>query len=241
VTPKRLYAHYRARRELRRRACEPELKLLPFLVDRERCSVDVGANRGSYTYFLARLSRRVFAYEPNPAMRRYLQGASLENVVISEKALSDRSGAAEFRIPFDGRRYGNNVGSLETLPHDSSECLRITVPTARLDDEPIEDVGFIKIDVEGHEQAVLAGARHLIERDRPVLLVEILPVPDPGHVRQTIEQIESLGYQPCIMQQDRLTLLGPVSNTEPAARPGSGPAARPSNNVLFLPTKARAA
>ena len=49
----------------------------------------------------------------------------------------------------------------------------IEVPMATLDSSYEGEVGFIKIDVEGHEQAVLDGAVQTIRRCRPRLLVEI--------------------------------------------------------------------
>ncbi len=240
-TPKRLYAHYRAGRELRRRACEPELKLLPYLVDPQRCSIDVGANRGSYTYFLAKLSPHVYAYEPNPAMRQYLTSAAAsENVTISGKALTDTNGEATLIIPFNGKRCANNTGSLEGSDAAASEQVRVTVAAGRLDDEPIENVGFVKIDVEGHERSVLAGARDLILRDRPAMLVEILPEPTRGHLEETIEQIESLGYETFVMLGSRLVMLGSltVGDDSPAGREF---AQRASNNFIFLPTGRKAA
>ncbi|MEV9612698.1 FkbM family methyltransferase, partial [Klebsiella pneumoniae] len=50
------------------------------------------------------------------------------------------------------------------------ELLR--VPTVRLDDYDKRRVGFIKIDVEGHEVAAVEGGLELIARDRPTILVE---------------------------------------------------------------------
>lgn len=240
LTPKRLYAHYRALRELRHRACEPELRLLPHLVDSRRTSVDVGANKGSYTYFLSRLSRHVYAYEPNPAMRRYLAASAAENVTISGKALSDHGGKATLSIPIHRGRCANNTGSLEPRPHDAQHVVTVTVPAARLDDEPVRDVGFLKIDVEGHEPAVLNGARSVILRDLPVLLVEILPIPTSRHVLETVEQIESFGYETFVMFDSRLVMLRSLT-AGPHASAGVELPSRASHNFLFMPRCRRAA
>ena len=48
----------------------------------------------------------------------------------------------------------------------------LEVPTRTLDSFGLSDVGFLKIDVEGHELALLAGARRTIESSRPVVFVE---------------------------------------------------------------------
>ncbi len=236
VTPLRLYAAYRAHRDLRR--YEPELHVLPFLVDPERTSVDAGANRGSYTYFLSRLTKHVYAYEPNPAMRQLLRRATSENVTISDVALSDRSGQAEFAVPKKKHSFGNNAGSLEVdqLATSNADLVRFTVPTRRLDDENLTNVGFIKIDVEGHEREVLLGAQELIARDRPVLLMEIMESLLGEAADENIRFVEQLGYQCFVLVDKRLVDYSMMSTLED---PGEGwDRKRPhhrSNNYIFLP------
>ena len=57
----------------------------------------------------------------------------------------------------------------------SNEFITCRVKTEKLDDLLMNsNVGFIKIDVEGHEKNVLMGALNLIKRNKPSLLVEIL-------------------------------------------------------------------
>ena len=120
ITPRRLYAFLRARRDLRK--YETELRLLPVLVDPNRNSIDVGANRGTYTFFLARLSKQVFAYEPNPAMHQYLLGAVADNVSVSNAAISDRTGTATFHVPRRHVGCHNTRGSLEAAVCSGPVC-----------------------------------------------------------------------------------------------------------------------
>lgn len=236
VTPLKLYAAYRARRDLRR--YEPELHVLPFLVDPERVSVDAGANRGSYTYFLSRLTKHVYAYEPNPAMRQLLKRAVAENVTVSDVALSDSSGTAEFAVPKTSRSFGNNAGSLhvDQLESSNDNLVRFSVPTRKLDDENLSNVGFIKIDVEGHEREVLLGAQQLIARDRPVLLMEIMESLIGEEANENIHFVERLGYQCFVLVGQRLIDHSMLSSVNDA---GVGwDRRRPqhrSNNYIFLP------
>lgn len=238
LIPMRLYTALRARRNLKR--YEPELGVLPLLVDPNRTSVDAGANRGTYTYFLSKLSRHVYAYEPNPAMRWILQRSAGRNVSVLPMALSDRTGTAEFAVPKKQTTFRNNAGSLEVaqLANDSPDLVRFPVSIARLDDQGVTDVGFIKIDVEGHEREVLAGARQVIERDRPVLLIEMMEELAPGETNGNLQFVEQLGYQSFLLVGQRLVDYRLASQM---AEIGTGwdrrnPHLR-SNNVIFLPVE----
>lgn len=201
LTPKRLYSHYRAHRDLRR--YEAEMHLLPFLVDPRRNAVDAGAHRGSYCYFLARLCPTVYAYEPNPLMREYLRRVVRPNVVISECGLSDIPGHAQFTIPNSRRGYRHTAGTLERRLY-TDDAVQLTVRSVRLDDEPVENVGFIKMDIEGHELAALAGARRILERDRPVMLIEVREELNGKPIDQALTEIESYGYLGFALQGRRM-------------------------------------
>ena len=180
LVPPRLHYWVRARRQWRRG--EGELRLLPELMDPARNSVDVGANKGVYTYWMERHSRHVYAYEPNPKMFRILLAGAGRNVTASPVALSDSTGHSVLRVPRTASGYSNQGASLNygKVGDDYGE---VTIEARRLDDEALTDVGFIKIDVEGHELAVLEGGRDLIARDRPALLIEM----EEAHTKQQIE------------------------------------------------------
>jgi FkbM family methyltransferase len=155
---------------------EQEVRLLPQLVSPGLVSVDVGANNGAYTYHLARLSRSVVAYEPLPELAQFLRRCQFRNTTVVPRALSDASGSAELFVPvFEGRpalgltRLERGFDA-EYTARPATNSLRVDV--ARLDDEGLTNVGFIKIDVEGHELSVLRGAARLLGNERPNLLVE---------------------------------------------------------------------
>ena len=57
------------------------------------------------------------------------------------------------------------------------------------------NIGFIKIDVEGHEENVLNGAIEIIKRNKPVLLVEIEEKHSKKNVQESLNFINSLGYK----------------------------------------------
>jgi FkbM family methyltransferase len=236
IMPIRLYTALRARRSLRR--YEPELGVLPLLVDPQRTCVDAGANRGVYTYFLAKLARHVYAYEPNPAMRWILQRSAAKNVSVSDKALSDRAGDSQFAVPRSKSRCRNNAGSLKMtmLAESGDDLVVLPVKTARLDDQGVTNVGFIKIDVEGHEREVLTGAQQVILRDRPVLLIEMMETLAPGATSTNVEYVESLGYRSFLLVDKRLIDYRLATSMENIGDSWDrrNPHLR-SNNIIFLP------
>lgn len=191
--PTSLYMRYRARKEWTRG--EQEVRLLPFLSDKTRVSLDVGANKGVYTWFLRQHARDVYAFEPNPKIFPILKRLETDRIHVSPVALSDTSGTAAFRVPRHRRGgFSNQGGSLSTVKvADNFES--VEVDTQRLDDLDIRNIGFIKIDVEGFEQEVLAGARETIARDRPNLLIEM----EETHTKQPIENalhcVLDMGYR----------------------------------------------
>ena len=193
LIPPSIYYVLRARRELRRG--EAELRLLPHLIDPTRLSVDAGANKGVYTYWLERLSLHVHAYEPNPKMLKTLKKGAGLKATVHFAALSDEAGTFALRIPKTSRgRYSNQGASLN---HEKvgDQYGEVMVETRRLDDEGLSNIGFIKIDVEGHEMAVLDGALETIKRDRPTLLIEM----EENHTKRPIEndirRVTDLGYR----------------------------------------------
>lgn len=71
----------------------------------------------------------------------------------------------------------------------------VTVATRRLDDLGLGPVGLIKIDVEGHEGAVLRGAERTIETHRPAILVEAEERHHPGAVANLRAFMEAKSYR----------------------------------------------
>ena len=163
-------------------------------VRRDAVALDVGANKGSYLFWLARWADRAVAFEPQPDLADYLRRATrsvgLNNVTVEPWGVSDRSGEARLFLPSEGSPEASLVS------HTSS--VSITVPVVRLDDRftPDEAIAFIKIDVEGAEHAALRGAERILTERRPVLLFESEQRHlGGGDVRDGFESLHRLGYQ----------------------------------------------
>lgn len=181
----------RYRREIGRDG-EPELPHLAALLRPGDLAIDVGANLGTYAYELGRITGNVVAFEPNPTLAAFVDGLRLPGVrQVNQVALAEAPGTAVLSVPpFD---TGYQAASLAPIDHPSDDE-RITVQVQTLDAQGLVAVRFIKIDVEGFEEAVLDGAVRLIERDRPTLLVEIEERHNAGGIERVSERLAELGY-----------------------------------------------
>jgi FkbM family methyltransferase len=134
---------------------------------------DVGSHIGYIAAIASRLvgpTGSVVAFEPNPEnvrrLRRTIELNHLHNVIVREVALSHQVGRSLFHVG-----DAPSMGSLQPNPTSKSS---IPVWTETVDEElgrsPFPNL--VKIDVEGSECAVLAGAVRLLQR-RPPLIVEV--------------------------------------------------------------------
>jgi FkbM family methyltransferase len=180
---------------------EVELHLLEFLCSRDRDAIDVGANDGSYVHYLRRHARCVIAFEPMPSLAGALRAKFRHGVDVRPIALSDRVGTVELHMPVvDGVTVTGCSTVSPTASATYPDHRAVAVPMATLDSVYEGDVGFIKIDVEGHEQAVLDGALQTIRRCRPRLLVEVDERLSPGGLERAKAYFRDLDYRGYFVQ-----------------------------------------
>ena len=184
---------------------EVELHLLEFLCARDKDAIDVGANDGSYVHYLRRHAGRVIAFEPMPSLADTLRAKFRHGVEIRSIALSDRAGTVELHMPVvDGVTVTGCSTVSPTASATYPDHRAIEVPMATLDSVYAGEVGFIKIDVEGHEQAVLDGAVQTIRRCRPRLLVEIGERLSPGGLARAKAYFKDLDYRGYFVQSGHI-------------------------------------
>src|SRR5260221_1030056 len=127
---------------------------------------DIGANKGSFIYWLSRWCRggRVVAFEPQPKFAQRLlavcRALSLGNVTVEAKAACSHSGGQDLFIP-----KGHSPGASLTQRAVGAECFTtLSVPVVALDDyfDESDEVTLLKIDVEGAELGVLKGAERIL-------------------------------------------------------------------------------
>lgn len=213
----------------------PEMGLLRFLADPLKDSLDIGANLGLFTYFLSRYSRHVYAFEPNPYPLRTLEAVVDSNVTILPIAISDRSGEAELVVPRTPKGWSSNGAGLDKDVDGPAACLK--VQCAALDDLDYRDVGFIKIDTEGHEKAALLGAARTIERERPNLFIENEVAHAEGGVDEVFQLLADMDYAGFALIDGTLTSLRHFSFEEhQTRRRAEGDKRGYVKNFIFIPS-----
>lgn len=217
---------------------ERELQKLPTLVSETKTAIDIGGSVGTYTFHLSRLANKVVTFEPNPALHWRYQVLKLPNVQLERVALSSSGDTTtELAVPESPDMSG--LASIEPDVRDKhADFNRVTVPLRTLDSYKFKNIGFMKIDVEGHEESVLQGASETIKENKPILLIEIEERHNQGGISRVVEFMSGLGYKTYFYDRDELTPydtfdLEKHQSDEAADNAGSGRVY--INNFVFKP------
>jgi FkbM family methyltransferase len=175
-----------------------ELELARSLIKPGSIVLDVGANIGLWTAYLARASEpngRVWAFEPLEQnlkrLQQHLAMNRVRNVDVHPMALGLTTGPVRLLIPTD-LAFASTV----SLPPRRGLVENRVVPMYTLDaiwkQSGSPSVSLAKIDVEGGELAVLAGAKLLLNACRPSLIIE---APTQDQLTAIAAHLEPLGYR----------------------------------------------
>lgn len=184
--------------------------------------VDVGANAGYYTVIGSKLvgdKGKVYAFEPEPATFELLQKNvrlnGLTNVVLEQKALSNRKGTLKIFIA------DMNKGDHRIYQPEGESRPTVDVETVRLD-EYLKDqkprVDLIKIDTQGAEGVILEGMKGLLEgrTDGPTIFMEFWPHglhgmgTDAGDLLKTLQSYKYKLFDMTPQDGKRLRLVEPA-------------------------------
>jgi len=203
-------------RILKKTGFEKEMAFLPELCDPGKVSLDIGANIGMFTWHLRQYSLSAMAFEPNPYLSGLLQRTFRDSVPVQQVALSNRCGTASLSFPNDEHALGSlgtarDWDAQEDPSDKPGDVTAFDVETLRLDDLDLPPIGFVKIDVEGHELEVLEGAQQTLRTQRPNLLIEIEERHRPGSVGKVIDLLTHFGYRGCVLIDGELCAVSELS------------------------------
>ncbi len=153
--------------------------------------LDVGANVGNHAVFAGLFLPvdRIIAIEPNPRPARILEmnlrlNGLFAKSEIKRVGLSDSAAEASMIV-----HLVNNIGAAHVgAPGVGDTAIQLVRGDEILGDATI---GFVKMDIEGHELRALTGMRSVLERDKPTVLVEVEARNDQG----VLDLMTGLGYR----------------------------------------------
>ncbi len=186
---------------------EREVQLLRYLAKSGDSVIDIGGNRGVYAYAFWRLGFQVDVFEPNPLCAKIISAwGGKKNIRVHEVALSDQVGFSKLHIPVDVSGVEHDASaSLEHNDFEQSHDIKVKLTT--LDSFKYTDVSLIKIDVEGHETAVLQGAEQTILMSKPALLIEIEQRHNCRNISEIFDRIKDWDYQGYYLKDKKLYAL----------------------------------
>ena len=206
---------------------EPEIWAIRYLLADGKLAIDVGSSIGLYSRELAKYATKVVAFEANPRVAAFAELVAPRNVEVLNVALSSTDGETALRIPLN--RRNNTIDDLATIesnnPLPFDRVVSEKVVMKRLDDYGFSDCGFVKIDVEGHEEAVLDGAMYLIETQRPIMMIELDDRFNVGIVSRVTKRLSDLCYAVYLLHGGRLQ----PANFDPLVHSNIG------RNFIFVP------
>ena len=168
-----------------------------------RICLDIGANIGNHSLAFAEHFDRVLAFEPNPRTFRllainselapniapYRLGASNRKGTVTAYEDSLNLGATTTSRAISGHREAHQKGLISPVQFDVD----------RLDDflseSDLNQVDFIKLDVEGHEAAALEGMEKILRVSSPVIVMEAFSDSFSDGKSQSVEILKSRGYK----------------------------------------------
>lgn len=196
----------RTYRQRRGRLSEPDLQLLQWLdLPNDLLYLDIGTNRGDTILDGKQVApkARVIGFEPNP---RICQGARavtkhLQDVQIMNVGLGEQANDLVLYVPVYGSYPFDGLASLHR--DQAANWLRnrlfhyqekkLSIQEVQCTVQPLDAFlikpHFIKMDVQGHELAVLKGGTQMLKRYQPAILLE-------SATEEILRHLQPLGYQP---------------------------------------------
>lgn len=141
-------------------------------------ALDIGANVGHHTLYMASFCQHVHAFEPYDGVGRCIDEKiarnGLQNVTVHRVGMGEHDEELDYYAP-----KGHNIGTGSFVPgHEASNNvllgrLKLVDADAYMDGLALDHVDLVKIDVEGFELSVIRGMARSLARYRPVIVMEL--------------------------------------------------------------------
>ena len=149
-----------------------EKKFIPIFkkyISKDSVVIDIGAFLGTHTIILSDIAKKVYAFEPQKLIGKCLQKTitenKLANVELYNIGLSNNKNTIRF--------FTNNDGGATIHTKRIKYIDNYLIQVDLLDNIINEKIDFIKIDAEGHEFNILEGAKKVITKYKPIIIIEV--------------------------------------------------------------------
>lgn len=147
------------------------------LNEKELTLFDVGANVGQHSMFMSTLGKEVHSFEPYPPvferLKQNIENNSLKNVFLYPVGLGATNMEHDFYEPQNSNLGSGSFVRKQDNTANVLKSLRVVVGDEWIAKKSIPRVDIIKMDIEGYEKPALLGLKNTIDKNRPILLVEL--------------------------------------------------------------------
>lgn len=216
---------------------EREILLLPYLVNNSSVYFDIGSNIGIYLFWAEKFGiSKAYGFEPIPILfnklKKIFNQYQIENI-----AISSLKGECSLRIPISSK--SNNEAKASIIQDNfANNFEEIIVSTETLDNYCKTNLiypDFIKIDVEGAEGYVIEGAKDTIEKQRPILLIEI-ELRHNNKAKEIFSSFNEKNFR-CLHFDKTKTKLVEYTNINDIQKPSLIETSEYVNNFIFIPNE----
>ena len=182
---------------------EKEIEFLPRFLHKGDIVIDIGANRGEYSFYLSKAvgeNGTVLAFEPGKRaftiLGKIKDHYKLDNLSLFNMALTDNKGDQTLIVPYFNRQ--SQLQSASPIKGRKEQVETNTLDDL-LNDRSLSHVDFIKCDTEGSEYLVFSGGLSSIAKFKPVIQVEIADIHSVrfGHsAADFVDLLKGLDYSP---------------------------------------------
>ncbi|MFK8038042.1 MAG: FkbM family methyltransferase [Crocinitomicaceae bacterium] len=187
-------------------------------ISKEGIILDVGANIGIMTYHLSKKfpQHAIYSIEPIPdniaILNKIIKRFNLRNVRVLPIAVGNENTFLEMVLPLKGKV---KMQGLAHVLHESieewNEGDKFKVKSVKLDDEISESVSAIKMDIENFEFFALLGGQSLIERNKPVIYLELWPNSNRDKCFNLLEEMNYVAY---VIENNKKVVFNPKKHNK---------------------------
>lgn len=153
-------------------------------------AIDGGANVGFWTIDMAKRFEHVYAFEIDPetyeCLEKNLDSREIKNCSVQNVGLSNKKNQYQIANGWNGHSMGSHLMPKTLMlgkkrrPDNSRARSKLRpgskINTITIDSMSLSSLGFVKLDVEGHEAQVLEGGKETLSKYKPIVMIEYKPM-----------------------------------------------------------------